>query len=217
MFAHLRLLKIPLLLLCLHTTLWAQWREPRLTHLGPEEGISSWTFDIAQDSTGYMYFGTDQGLVRYDGKSFELFAHIPDDSTSIGPGDVWCVYAGIDDEIWIGTRLSGLNVFYPKTRKFKTFATPNKEKSDYDAVWSICEDQQKNIWVGGQNYMLHKFDKYSSSFETFRPDWIPADSPVSDGTIFEILQDNLHPEILWLSINDHHQDFSGKDSRGLVS
>ncbi len=188
------------LLLAIHHQIYAQWREPRLTHLGPEDGISSWTFAITQDSTGYMYFGTDQGLVRYDGNTFELFAHIPGDSTSIGPGDVWSLYAGSHDQIWIGTRLSGLNVFNPKTKKFNHYTTPNKINSDYDAVFSIYEDANQHIWVGGENYSLHRFDIATKTFKTYQPDWILKNNAGIYGNITAIFQDHYDPDLLWLSM-----------------
>lgn len=203
--------------LCLAQNTWAQWREPRLIHLGPEQGLSSWIFDITQDSTGYIYFGTDQGLVRYDGNTFELFAHIPDDSTSIGPGDVWCVITGSDGLLWIGTRLSGLNVFNPKTDKFKRYATPAHQEGDYDAVRAIYEDDEKQLWVGGTHYELYKFDTESESFQTFRPSWISDPVQKNTGIITQILQDRDSPHMLWLSITEHYPEFKGPLSSGLVS
>ncbi len=217
MIAILRIYIIPFLFLSSCFDAVAQWREPRLIHLGPEEGLSSWTFEIAQDSTGYMYFGTDQGLVRYDGNSFELFAHIPDDDTSIGPGDVWCLSAGTDNQIWIGTRLSGLNVFNPKTRKFKQYPTPNKSNSDYDPVFSVYADEKQQVWVGGENYMLHQFDKTTETFQTYRPSWVTSKVNYYNGRITHILPDHFNPNILWLSIIHHHPDFRKETITGLVS
>lgn len=53
----------------------------------------------------YLHGGT-QGLVRYDGSEFELFAHNPDDSTSIGPGEVYNILVGSDSLLWIGLRMA---------------------------------------------------------------------------------------------------------------
>lgn len=217
MMSILRFTFFTIFLWCTHLEVFAQWREPQFVHLGPEEGLSSWTFNMTQDSTGYMYFGTDQGLVRYDGSSFTLFAHNPNDTSSIGPGDVWCVMAGTDQQIWIGTRLSGLNVFNPETLRFKSYPTPKRNTSDYDAVFALCEDHEENIWVGGQHFMLHRFNKTSAKFETFIPHWVDPTSGNHSGNITEILQDKLNPEILWLGIIDHHPQYKDKTRTGLVS
>ena len=146
----LRLTILGLIFIMSAGSLCAQWRKPRLYHLGPEQGMASWTFDIAQDSTGYMYFATDQGLVRYDGNNFELFAHIPDDTTSIGPGVVGCISASPDGLIWVGTRLGGFNSFDPLTLKFKRYPYAGLETNGYGSIRSINEDSEY-VWIGGDS------------------------------------------------------------------
>ena len=54
-------------------------------HLGLEQGLSqSSVLCIMQDHTGFMWFGTKDGLNRYDGNSFKIFQYKYDDPTSLG-------------------------------------------------------------------------------------------------------------------------------------
>ncbi|HEX5624866.1 MAG TPA: hypothetical protein VFX48_02525, partial [Saprospiraceae bacterium] len=194
----------------------AQWRKPRLYHLGPEQGMSSWTFDITQDSTGYMYFGTDQGLVRYDGNHFELFAHLPDDSLSIGPGDVRCLQASSNGKIWLGVRLGGFNAFDPKTLKFKRYHYPLLTTNGYETVQSICEDE-KYVWIGGDSWWLHRFDKSTEQFESYGPEWLRNNKENTPCSISEILQDRFDSNRLWLALVYRHPAYQSPAATRLVS
>src|SRR5688572_14428688 len=89
---------------CLHILLSAQWRSLRLSYVGPEEGLPAQVYDMAQDSTGFLYFATHNGLYRYDGHSFEFFGHDPKDPSSIGTGDVYRLLASRDGLIWMTLR-----------------------------------------------------------------------------------------------------------------
>ncbi len=183
--------------------LWAQWRPARLDHLGPPEGFKYWTFDIAQDSTGYMYFATEMGLLRYDGHEVELFAHRPDDTTSIRPGNINCMVYGSDHKLWLGSRVNGLNRFDPVTMTFRHFPTPNAAKFNYDAIKSICEDAEGNLWVGGEGFSLFRFDRNSETYETYSPDWSEVRHHEQGQTVLDIFQDRFHPERLWFGVDGY--------------
>ena len=138
------LIQILLLMPCWLT---AQWRQPRLVHFGSEQGMGYFSMDICQDVQGYIYFATDQGMVRYDGSEFKLFAHNPNDSTSIGPGDVWNISLGRDSLLWMGTRQSGIISFDPRTLRFTKHINPFKN-GNIDRVSSVLADSAC-IWSGG--------------------------------------------------------------------
>jgi len=56
-------------------------RSLRFQHLSRDDGLSqSFAYAIAQDQQGYMWFGTQEGLNRFDGANFTVFAHDPNDS-----------------------------------------------------------------------------------------------------------------------------------------
>jgi signal transduction histidine kinase/ligand-binding sensor domain-containing protein/DNA-binding response OmpR family regulator len=89
-----------------------------LTYLGIEQGLSNNTVrSIFQDRQGFMWFGTFDGLNRYDGHSFKVFRNTFNDSTSLVNNYVHAVNEDIEGNIWAGTSI-GLSIYVPATGKF---------------------------------------------------------------------------------------------------
>ena len=135
-----------------------------------EQGLSQEAvFSMLQDSTGFMWFGTQEGLNRFDGYQFRTFHHDPDDINSLA-GDA--VYAMIEDhrgKLWLGTDGGGLNHFDPKTETFSRFNKSSHGLSS-DRINVIFEDQNRVLWVGTYNGGLNRFDENTQTFESFRHD-----------------------------------------------
>src|SRR5215208_8405867 len=82
----------------------------RFEHLTGEDGLSQNAgLDIFQDSLGYLWIGTQDGLNRYDGYSFKVYKHDPDDEYSISHNSILTIAEGADGALWIGTWGGGLN------------------------------------------------------------------------------------------------------------
>ncbi len=92
----------------------------KFEHISIEQGLSQSTvFCILQDSKGFMWFGTEDGLDRYDGYSFKVYRHDPDNPNSINDNYVMSIYEDRSGFLWIGT-LSGLDRFDRKTERLIT-------------------------------------------------------------------------------------------------
>ena len=88
-------------------------------HLTVENGLSSNTvYSIIQDQAGFLWFGTDDGLNRYDGYNFKVFRQDPDDSNSVSSNNIWSLMVDHSGNIWIGTKAGELNRYNPRTEKF---------------------------------------------------------------------------------------------------
>ena len=66
-----------------------------------------------------MWFGTKDGLNRFDGYDFRTFRNIPNDSTSLSDNNIWALYEDFQGNIWAGTQGGILNCFDPATERFK--------------------------------------------------------------------------------------------------
>ena len=96
----------------------AQSDQVRFEHITSEHGLSENVINcIFQDSKGFMWFGTDDGLNRYDGYNFTIFKPSPDDTTSINSNLIFAITEDHYGNIWIGTTGSGLNCYNPIHRK----------------------------------------------------------------------------------------------------
>jgi len=119
---------------------------------------------ILQDSKGWMWFGTSQGICRFDGYRYTVFKNDPDDSTSLRGNLVRIIFEDSKGEVWVGTENGGLNKFNRAKESFEQPfdhlpGAPLKNIS----VTSIQEDKNGNLWVGTENtlYRIENRNKIS--------------------------------------------------------
>lgn len=187
---------------CLPLLLNAQWRGPLLEYLGPEEGLNAEVRDIAQDSTGYMYFATEQGLYQYDGNSFAFYGHDPDNPSSIAPGIVYKLIVSSKDIVWMALQKSGLCSFNPRTGRFNHYPLPEHDLSFLTGAISICEDNEGTIWVGSHHYRLFSFDPVLEKFKLYTPGWSDPSLTLNQRNgVTSIVQDKKDPDIIWITIH----------------
>ena len=90
----------------------AQTGQIKFEHFSVEEGLSATTvLAILQDSRGFLWIGTYDGLNRYDGYSIKIYNHDPDDSTSLSSNSIRSLYEDDSGNLWVGTWSSGLNKY----------------------------------------------------------------------------------------------------------
>jgi ligand-binding sensor domain-containing protein/signal transduction histidine kinase len=148
--------------------------EPRFVRYTMDDGMSQNTVNcILQDSRGFMWFGTQAGLNRFDGYTFRVFRHNPQDSLSISNNWIWSIFEDSQKRLWAGTFGGGLNRFDSATETFQTFRhTPGDSANSLldDGIWFITEDSNGVLWVGS-NTGLNRFDTQSGAIQhfTFRP------------------------------------------------
>src|SRR5688572_17832067 len=102
MFWSVKNLLISTLLLC-GVCLKAQPPAFRFDHLTLKDGLSqTQAYCMYQDSYGYLWIGTQDGLNRYDGHTFEVFKNDPFDSTTLTHNWIWSIAEDNAGDLWIG-------------------------------------------------------------------------------------------------------------------
>ncbi|MBN2416487.1 response regulator [bacterium] len=114
-----------------------------------------------------MWFGTEDGLNRFDGYDFSVFRQT-NDSSSISYNSVSVLTGGEEGTIWIGTQGGGVNKYDQKHRRFTYYTTASSGASriSNDFVNSICISSDRQVWIGTNNG-LNRLNPASDIIETF--------------------------------------------------
>jgi len=145
----------------------------QFTHLSLKDGLSQATvFCMLQDSRGFMWFGTEDGLNQYDGYKFTVYRHNPKDINSLSNNWINALYEDKQGILWIGTEGGGLNRLDYETQTFKRYLhqPDNPHSLSHDTVLSIYEDSQAIMWIGTDEGGLNQFDRQSGQFIRYQHD-----------------------------------------------
>src|SRR5215213_9698520 len=177
-------------------------------HLTIEDGLSQNAgLAIFQDSRGYLWIGTQDGLNRYDGFAFKIYKHDPENPSSISHNSILAITEDRDGYLWIGTWGGGLNRFDPVTETFVSYRSDPQESASLssDTVTSLKQDSTGALWVG----TLAWLDRYNSSrngFDHFKNN--PNDlNSLSGESISVIFEDSNHQ--LWIGTGANGIEGSG--------
>lgn len=123
----------------------------RFHRLTIHDGLSlSSVYCIFQDSKGFMWFGTEDGLNRFDGKNFRIFRPDPRDKNSLSDRWIEHIYEDSTGIFWFGSR-GGLTRFDPKYEQFLQyrFSSDDPNCLSNDTITAIIQDpHNKYLWVG---------------------------------------------------------------------
>jgi len=197
-FLFAKIFSIELIILFFSSNLIAQEKNIRFERISLEEGLSqSIVFSIIQDSKGFMWFGTEDGLNRYDGYRFTIFKPDPEDPNSISHNIITSIFEDHFGVIWIGTNGGGLNRYNQEEESFVTFQNiPNDPNSlSHNNVSTIYEDRLGNLWIGSLVGGLNRFNRETESFIHYQNN--PSDPiSLSSNTISSIYEDRFN--YLWI-------------------
>jgi ligand-binding sensor domain-containing protein/signal transduction histidine kinase len=159
-----------LLLFCLqafYSFSFSQKQDIKFEYLGIEAGLSNNdVFCMLQDSRGFMWFGTSDGLNKYDGYKFTIYKSNKADQYSLKSNGIKDIIEDSKDVIWIATWGGGLHKFDREKNRFVHFKHDplNKNSISSDFVTSLFEDKQGNLWMGTENGGLDLFDQKNNQF-----------------------------------------------------
>lgn len=117
------------------------------------EGLSQSTVTcIFQDKKGFLWFGTRNGLNRYDGVKFTTFENNLSGSSSISHNYITTIFEDTKGNIWVGTMEGGLNLFNKENETFTNFKSTSKQGSiSHNNITCIYEDNKHKLWIGTEN------------------------------------------------------------------
>lgn len=136
-------------------------------HLTQADGLSSNVVNcILQDRYGFMWFGTNKGLNRYDGRSIVLYSRHEQNTNSLSGNNITALYEDKKGRIWIGTNNNGITVYDPITQRFKRYEHNTKDKRSINEgyVAQVYEDGAGRYWICLYGGGLELFDEKTGTF-----------------------------------------------------
>ncbi|HQY21134.1 MAG TPA: two-component regulator propeller domain-containing protein [Ignavibacteria bacterium] len=157
--------------------------------LNIENGLSNSTVKtILQDYLGFMWFGTQDGLNRYDGYDFKIFRSDSEKSCHLSNNIVNVIFEDSSGVLWIGTD-DGLNIYDRKMDNMKRVGISNFTSGiNSETIRTIYEDNEKNLWIGTYGGGLICLDPERNLINCFRST-ADNESSISSDRVSSVIQD----------------------------
>jgi signal transduction histidine kinase/ligand-binding sensor domain-containing protein/DNA-binding response OmpR family regulator len=176
--------------LCLQTiVVRAQPANVKFEHIGTKQGLSNGNvITILQDSKGFMWFGTRDGLNKYDGYNFTVYKNDPEDPNTLVNNIVMDVVEDKEGKFWIATGGGGLDRFDPSTEVFTHFPVGERGANDTH-INALYLDKENTLWIGTNSHGLSKYNSATNTFTSLSHDNNHASS-LAHNKVMDILEDS---------------------------
>jgi ligand-binding sensor domain-containing protein len=126
---------------------------------------------IIQDKLGFIWFGTGDGLARYDGARMRVYKHSDTDATSLSGAFVTALSVDKDGKLWAGTADAGVSLYDPETDKFTRFPMSDPAAKGAAAaavgITGILRDAKDRMWFATSSGGLSRFDPATKAFVVY--------------------------------------------------
>ena len=140
----------------------------KFSHLTIENGLSQTSVKcIFQDSRGFLWIGTADGLNKYDGYEFKIYRNNPSSRNSLKSNDITCVFEDTKSRsLWIGTQNDGINIYSRDKDLFYRFGHDNKNNLSLsgNSIREINTDINQNLWIATLDGSMCRFEPKDSTF-----------------------------------------------------
>jgi len=183
-------------------------------HLTVENGLSqSAVTCILQDSKGFMWFGTMDGLNRFDGYSFKVFKNDPSDSSSLSDNFIYSIYEDNNGVLYFQTQSGNFQKYNPRTESFTLLSKESLDVSKFkvSSVDAFLNEPEVK-WVGslGAGTGLKRTNLTTGEITQFKHD--PSDpSSISSDKVYSVYRDRLGS--LWVGTYDGLDKFDERTGK----
>jgi ligand-binding sensor domain-containing protein/serine phosphatase RsbU (regulator of sigma subunit) len=162
-------------------------------HLNVDNGLSQSSVTVIfQDKKGFMWFGTQDGLNRYDGYGFKVFRNNPSDSTTLAENFIFSIYEDKGGILYIETQSGIFHKFEPRNESFQKIP---KEQIDftgakYKSVGALLIEKDSIHWTGGLSRATGLVRLNVKTGETIQYKNNPEDPwSLGDDKVYSVLRD----------------------------
>lgn len=151
----------------------------------PDNNVSA----LAQDASGFIWVGTPDGLLRFDGYRFRPYENILHDSESLGGDFVRALLSTRGGQLWVGSNADGAALLDPQSGGLTRYAesSPEGQTLSHNTVRALIEDGRGRVWIGTRNG-LNEWDPQTQKIRIHRQR-LGADSSANDEHIMALLAD----------------------------
>jgi ligand-binding sensor domain-containing protein len=143
---------------------------------------------MVQDNNGYIWLGSQDGLLRFDGYDLKIIKNNLRDKNSLTDNNIRALAKDKEGNIWIATQGGGLDMFDLKTESFAHFRNDlrNANSISGNAVWSVFVDKDNKVWAGTWSDGLNVYDQDKKKFNRISSikDPVMAIAQSADGRIW---------------------------------
>ncbi len=139
----------------------------RFRNYSTGDGLSQATaMAMAQDGSGFLWVGTQDGLNRFDGYGFKVYKHVRSQPGTLSDNAVTALAADKDGSLWVGTQAGGLDHYDPVLDRFEHYAS-DPMRSDSIAsedITALMLDRRDWLWIAGTGGRLQWLDRVTNHF-----------------------------------------------------
>ena len=150
----------------LATITFGQQRNYLFENISVPDGLSNSNVNyIFQDTNGFLWISTADGLNRYDGNNIKVFKNDPNDSTTIPTNDCYAITEDSDGFIWVGVSNNIIAKYDPRNETFQSYHIQTSGVTNISFFLSAHLDSKGNLWFGTSYHGIQKFKKAKNQFE----------------------------------------------------
>ncbi len=179
---------------------YAQKENLKFDHLDINKGLSqNNVLCVLEDSRGFMWFGTRDGLNRYDGYKFTIYRNDAQNPYSLSNNFIKNIIEDSKGNIWVATDGGGLNRYDREKDRFTHLRhdANNVNSISSDMISCLAKDHDGNLWIGISDAELDMFNTATNQFQHYTARKNDGNS-LGENFIRSIFEDHEHN--LWVGI-----------------